>query len=324
MKYFDISSFAEMAETMRRPFHDNYLAMYSSVYGGIVKDPVLMMIPLDDHMAHRGDGIFETMKCVDGNIYNMKAHLERLSHAASVLAHNLPYSLEETGRIVVETVRAGGEKNCLIRLFVSRGSGSFGVNPYDCPKAHLYVAITRHKYLSPAVYKKGVRLKTSKIPVKHPFFATIKHCNYLANVLMAKEVKDAGVDFVAAFDGNGHLAEGATENIGIVTQDRKLLFPKLEGILCGTTMMRVVELAREKLVSSGELEGTDFTDIDRTAMLKAEEVLVVGTTPDVIGVTEFDGKPVGTGVPGGISVKLYDLMQADIRGNKKLLTAVFE
>jgi len=54
MKRFGIGDFAEMTEFMRRPFHEDYFAMYSSIHGGVVTDPVLMTLPVDDHLVHRG------------------------------------------------------------------------------------------------------------------------------------------------------------------------------------------------------------------------------------------------------------------------------
>ena len=62
----------------RLPHHDNYLAMYSSVYGGIIQDPRLMLVPVDDHIVHRGDGIFEAFKSIDRKIYLLQSHLDRL------------------------------------------------------------------------------------------------------------------------------------------------------------------------------------------------------------------------------------------------------
>jgi len=67
MKCFSVRDYPALARRMRRPFHRNYYAMYSTVYGGVTTDPVLMTIPLDDHMVHRGDGVFEVFKCVNGN-----------------------------------------------------------------------------------------------------------------------------------------------------------------------------------------------------------------------------------------------------------------
>ena len=321
MKRIDKTNIGEILEKTRSSFHKDYYAMYSTVYDGIVTDPVLMMVPVDDHMVHRGDGIFETFKCVNGCIYNMKAHLERLEHSASGLYYKLPFSLEQIGEIVVETVRAGGRKDCLIRLFVSRGPGSFDVNPYDCPGPQLYVVSTFLKKPFMDVHPDGAVVRTSHIPVKEPFFAAIKNCNYLPNVLMKKEAVDLKADFVAAFDGRGFLAEGATENLGVVTKKRELLFPRLESILCGTTMMRISDIA-ETLVREGLLSRVGFGDISRHDILNAIEVLVVGTSPNVVTVREFDGVRIGDGKTGPVQRRLNDLLVDDILNNQKLLTPV--
>ena len=85
MRRIDTDFFVKMTDKLRKPYHANYYAMYSSVYGGIVTDPVLMLVPIDDHMVHRGDGIFEVFKCVNGSLYNMDAHMRRLARAAQAL-----------------------------------------------------------------------------------------------------------------------------------------------------------------------------------------------------------------------------------------------
>ncbi len=321
MKLIDRTAFMGILDKVRKDFHENYYAMYSSVYGGIVTDPSLMMIPIDDHMVHRGDGVFETFKCVGGSIYNMKAHLERLEHSAAGLHYKLPWSVEEMGRMVVETVRTGGHRDCLVRLFVSRGPGSFDVNPYDCRGPQLYVVVTFLKRPFMELHPDGAVVRTSRIPVKEPFFAAIKSCNYLPNVLMKKEAVDLKADFAAAFDGKGCLAEGATENLGIVTKKKNLLFPRLDGILCGTTMMRVMDLA-ETAVREGLLSKAGFSDILRDDILNASEVIIVGTTPNVVTVREFDGMRIGDGSPGPVQRRLNALLVDDILHNRQLLTPV--
>jgi branched-chain amino acid aminotransferase len=296
--------------------------MYSSVYGGIVTDPALMMVPVDDHMVHRGDAVFETIKCVGGSLYALRAHLDRLEHSAGVVGQKLPGGVDEIARIVIETVRTGGRRDCLVRLIVSRGPGSFGVNPYDCPAAQVYVVVYR---LSPPfmdTHPGGARVRTSAVPAKPGMFAGIKNCNYLPNVLMKKEAVDAGVDFVVGFTEGGLLTEGPTENAGIVTRDGALQFPRLGTILAGTTMLRVMELARH-LVGAGELRRTELTDITRADVRQAAEFLIVGTTPNVAAACEFDGQPVGTGRPGPVCAKLGVLLQDDMRNNRGMLTPVF-
>ena len=216
-----------LAEDLVKPYHQDYLAMYSSVLGGVVTDPFLMTVPVDDHMVHRGDGIFEAFKCVNGNIYNLRAHLERLERSARAVYLTLPASLEHITDLVIGTIRIAGARDCLIRLFVSRGPGGFTTNPYECPSSQIYIVAC-----NPSVYPKeqsteGVFIKSSSIPVKKSYFANIKSCNYLPNVLMKKEAVDAGVQYTVSIDENGFLGEGSTENIGLVTPNRTLKFPRV-------------------------------------------------------------------------------------------------
>jgi branched-chain amino acid aminotransferase len=167
----------------------------------------------------------------------------------------------------------------------------------------------------------GARVKSSAVPIKPPFFAEVKSCNYLPNALMKKEAEDLGVDFVAGFDERGFLAEGASENMGIVTRRGELLFPKLERVLAGTTMLRVVDLA-DRLAKAGDLVRVRFADISPGDIRRASEMLIVGTTPNVAAVREFDGRKIGDGKPGPIYRKLSALLLDDMRRNRRILTPV--
>lgn len=322
MKRVDWSTLREMAPRLRKPYHDNYYAMYSSVYGGIVTDPVLMTVPVDDHVVHRGDGVFETFKCVGGRIYNMGAHLARLERGLVSLGYDIHHDAETIASVVVETIRAGGKQDCSVRVIVSRGPGSMGVNPYDTDGPQLYVIVTRLAKPFMATHPEGASIITTSVPVKRSVFAQTKSCNYLPNVLMQKEALDAGADFVAIFDDDGFLAEGATENIGIVTQGGDLLFPSSMQMLQGTTMIRVVELAAS-LVDGGVLSNVGNARISREMILDASEVLIVGTSRDVTSAKEFDGVKIGDGCPGPVRKALDDLMQVDMVENNAILTVVF-
>ncbi len=319
----DAAGWFEQIRTSQQPFHLGYYAMYSSFIGGIVTDPTLMSVPVDDHMVHRGDAVFETLKCVRGNIYNLAAHLVRLQHSLDLLSLALPFPEDELKDVIVQTVRAGENPDCLIRLLVSRGPGSLGVNPYDCPAPQVYVIVAELKPPFMIVHPKGARMSISSIPVKPSFFATIKSCNYLPNVLMKKEAVDAGIDFVVALDDEGHLAEGATENAAMVTTEGQLVFPPTDHILSGTTMARVAELAKS-LVADGLLAEVTSRTITSSEMQDAREILVVGTTPNVTAVVEFEGQPVGEGKPGPAFERLSKALEEDILGNSKLHTPVFE
>ncbi len=306
----------------RSPHQADYYAFYSSIAGGIVTDPALMLVPADDHLVHRGDGVFETLKCVDGGLYLWREHAQRLVRSASAIGLAMPWSEADLSDIVAQTIRAGGRRDALIRIIVARGPGSMGINPYDCPAPALYVLVHALKPSFMAAHPEGARLVTSAIPVKAGFFATIKSCNYLPNALLKKEAADKGVDFAVAFDERGFLAEGATENIGIVDASGVLRVPGPERILSGTTMNRALDLAAS-LVRDGRLRGIARGPISRADLESARELLIFGTTPDVTSVVSLDGGPVGDGRPGPIALSLLALVREDICSNAGARWLVF-
>ena len=306
----------------RRPHQQHYFSMYSSLLGGLVTDPVLMLLPADDHMVHRGDGIFETLKCVGGALYNLEAHLTRLRLSAGRIRLPVPWSSADLADIIAQTVHAGGRPEALVRVLVSRGPGGFGISPAECPAPALYVVAYAYPGSFMALHPGGARAVRSSIPPRTPPFSHLKSVNYLSSVLMKMEALDARVDFTLSFDEKGHLAEGATENAGIVTRGRRLQVPKPERILPGTTAHRVLELARP-MIARGLLSAIEEADIPYAAVREAAELLIFGTTPDVTSVIEFDGRPVGDGKPGAAGLALNARLADDILHNAALRTPVF-
>ncbi len=321
MKRLELSDWPALAAKLRRPYHAAFHAMYSSVYDAIVTDPVLMMVPLDDHLVHRGDGVFEALKLTGGCFYNLQSHLQRLEQSAQAIALSLPCPPATIRDIAIETARAGGRRDGTLRIFVSRGPGGFSVNPYECPAPQLYVVVSAAGAPFMRAHPEGARLRTSAVPAKTGGMAAIKNCNYAPNVLMKKEAIDAGVDFTVGFDDRGCMTEGATENVGIVSDTGRLLFPCLDRILAGTTMLRTMALA-ERLVADGRLAGVGCGDIPRATILAAREILLTGTTIDVTAAVSFDGKPIGDGQPGPVYRALSALLAEDMRSNTDLLTEV--
>jgi branched-chain amino acid aminotransferase len=189
-----------------------------------------------------------------------------------------------------------------------------GVSPYESPRPALYIIVYAAGMPFMRAHPEGARVKRSAVPVKAGNFATFKHCNYLSNVLMKREAVDAGVDFVVSFDTQGFLAEGATENVGIVTRERALLFPKMEHVLDGTTMLRVMELA-QGLLEEGALTRIAFEDISEEMVFSAAELLVIGTTLNVASASHYEGRPIGTACPGPVGKRLDLLLERDILGN---------
>lgn len=298
-------------------------AMYSGLTGGITTDPALMTVPVDDHLTHRGDGVFESLKCLDGNLYNVKAHLERLERSCKGIGMEMPCPQTELEQIICYTIRAGGRRDGLVRVLVSRGTGNMGIDPAQCSGPELYVVVYRYTARIENGRLKPARAAISSVPIKPPELATIKTCNYLPNALMKLEANRRGLDFVITVDGNGNLGEGATENIGILTQNDELLMPTPAHVLTGTTARRALELAQQ-LVADGTLKAAEYRDIPAAQAASAKEIFIFGTTTDVTPVIEWEGKAVGDGTPGPVAEKLLDLLQNDMTPKSDTLTEVFE
>jgi branched-chain amino acid aminotransferase len=302
-----------------KPWQEEYIAMYSSQWQGFTLDPTLMMIPVDDHLVHRGDGVFETMRCVRGRIYQMDPHLERLEKSARAISLKMPREYDKVREIVGRLVVLGNIKDCVIRIFISRGPGSFGTNPFDCPASQMYVVLIRFKDVPEETLREGTSVVTSGMPIKRSFFARIKSCNYLSNVLIKMEAVQQGCPYAVALDDDGFLTEGSTENIGLLSQDGVLKFPGFEKTLAGTTVKRVWEMA-EYLIPDGGISDVRFDSIPLEEAYSAREVMLLGTSINVLPVVRFDGKPVGNGKPGPITSELCRLLGKDMIENHELLT----
>jgi len=305
-----------------RPWADDYLVMYSNWLGGIVREPWLMSVPIDDHLVHRGDGVFEAMKCVAGRLYQCDAHLERLARSAQSIHLELPLDLGALKRLAVDVTRAGGEPDCMVRLYISRGPGGFSTNPYECCAPGVYVMVSRLHAPASESYQRGVRAGISLVPSKSGFYASVKSCNYLPNVLLKREAVVRGWDFSVGLDENGHLSEGSTENVGLVDSLNRLLLPLPDHILEGTTVRRAIELAQD-LVEKGLLSRIEHRPLVRDDLDKAREILLFGTTLDVLPVTRLEGEPVGDGAVGPVAKALLELVRQDIRHNPAVSTPVF-
>lgn len=288
-----------------------YYAFYSSILGGVTTDPLLMLVPVDDHVVHRGDGVFDSALCVNGRIFNFGGHLDRLYNCAAAIGLEVPWKREEIAELAEATVAAGGQSYCSVRIIVSRGPGSLSAAPGDSTSPALYIIAYRPGQCFMERHPEGGTLVRSAIPAKSPMFAAVKSCNYLQNALMKEELAVRGADFITSFDIDGFLAEGPTENVGIVTKDGILAFPKPGKILAGTTMLRCMEYAKA-LAEQGILRGAERRDITEAELLDAAEVLIVGTTTFVVSIRDYEGHAIADGKPGPAAKALEKMLFADM------------
>ena len=283
-----------------------YPVMYSTVFGGLVKDVEAMVIPLDDHMVHRGDGIFEALRFHSGQIFDLDGHLNRLFRSAEMIGLSVPMPKEKISEVCVSVAEHSGLKDGMLRVFVSRGFGDFSPNPYSTTGSQLYVVAMNFVPVAPEKYSSGVKIGFSKVPVKPGYFAQVKSCNYLPNVMTKKEALDRGWDFAINLNENGFVAEGPTENIMVLTSSNELLAPRFDYTLRGTTLLKVLEIA-EKNKSALGLTRVGEADLRDSDLIQAKEVMMVGTTLGVLPVTEVAGSSKGTAFFQKLRPKLSEL-----------------
>lgn len=258
--------------------------MYSSYLGGWTDSPWAMHIPLDDHMVHRGDGVFEAIKYKNSRIFLLNGHIERLLKSAQMIALITKLDQQSLRKLIVETVQKSNTQNGIIRMYLSRGGGSFSPNPYDSKESQLFIAITDLSEVSSEVFTKGVRVGISDVPQKQSWLASVKSCNYLNNVLMKKEAIDQNLDFMIGLGPSGELLEGPTENIVIMDKKGQLCIPQQGSILEGITLQFAIRCAQEWGVPVLRKK------IYKEDIKKSDGAIMLGTTIDALPVVEFDGQ----------------------------------
>jgi 4-amino-4-deoxychorismate lyase len=296
-----------------------YWAFYSSQLGGIVTDPALMVIPFDDHMVHRGHGIFDTAGLVDGKIYDLEAHLDRFVLSAQRSKLRLPGSREEMREIIVRTTAASGRRDGSIRYWLSSGPGSLELSPAAGAEPGFFVMIFAGLSYPERWYTDGLRVMTTTYPIKAPLYAITKATNYLPNVLMQMEAKEAGFDNGVFIDADGYVGESSNMNVAFVTRGGVFAHPKFDHILAGCTSLRLLELA-ERLRDQGLVQGVEVRDISVADARASREMLLLGSSVKVAPVVQWDEQVIGDGKPGPVARALLRLLEDDMRSSDRLIS----
>ena len=295
-----------------------YWAFYSNQLGGVVTDPALMVLPFDDHMVHRGHGIFDTAGLVEGKIYDLEAHLDRFVLSAERSKLRLPGSREEMRDIIIQTTAASGRRDGSIRYWLSSGPGSLELTPAAGAEPGFFVMVFAGLSYPDRWYTEGLRVMTTTYPIKAPLYAITKATNYLPNVLMQMEAKAKGFDNGVFIDEGGNVGESSNMNVAFVTRDGVFLHPKFDHILAGCTSLRLLELARG-LRDQGLVADVEVRNIPVAEARKSREMVLLGSSIKVAPVIQWDDQVVGDGKPGPVSRALLQLLEDDMRTSDRLI-----
>jgi 4-amino-4-deoxychorismate lyase len=167
-------------------------------------------------------------------------------------------------------------------------------------------------------YTSGLKVMTTTYPIKPPLYAITKATNYLPNVLMQMEAKEAGLDNGVFVDEAGHVGESSNMNVAFIMRDGVFKHPKFDHVLSGCTSLRLLELARP-LVGNGVITGVEVGDIPVADARAAREMFLIGSSVKIAPIVEWDGQPIGDGRPGPGAKALLQLLEEDMRTGDRLI-----
>lgn len=262
-----------------------------------------------DHGFLYGDGVFEGIRVYDGNIFRSSEHLDRLYHSAKAIQLTIPYQKEELEQHMIETIRKNKLHNAYIRLIVSRGVGSLGLDPDICDQPNVIIIADQVSLYPQELYEKGLPIITAATRRNLPtaLDPKIKSLNYLNNILAKIEAKQAGMIEALMLNAEGYVAEATGDNIFLVKQGTLITPPTYIGALDGITRQAIMDIAGELGIAVKEVP---FTLHD---VYTADEVILTGTAAEVIPVIEVDGRTIGNGKPGPVMKQLLDAFQTLVK-----------
>jgi branched-chain amino acid aminotransferase len=257
-------------------------------------------ISVFDHGFLYGDGVFEGIRVYSGNIFRLEEHITRLYESAKTIALEIPMEPEAMTRAVIATVAANGVGDAYIRLVVSRGVGDLGIDPANCARPTVVIIVDAIKLYPQELYERGISLITAsvrRIPMEC-LDPRIKSLNYLNNILAKLEAKKAGVPEAVMLNLHGCVAECTADNL-FITKNGTVKTPDLlQGALGGITRQAVLELARQEGFQTLE------TVLGLHDLYNADECFLTGTGAEIVPVVAIDGRKIGTGKPGKVTLQL--------------------
>ncbi|CAH8708356.1 branched-chain-amino-acid transaminase [Paenibacillus thiaminolyticus] len=257
-------------------------------------------ISVYDHGFLYGDGIFEGIRVYSGNIFKCREHLERLYDSAKSIMLDIPLTLDEMQDAMVETIRRNELRDGYIRLIVSRGAGNLGLDPRRCPQASVIIIVEQLAIYPEEAYRNGLRTVSvsQRRNIPDALNPKIKSLNYLNNILVKIQANLADVGEAIMLNAQGYVAEGSSDNIFVIKKGVVYTPPCYLGALEGITRAAIMELCGKLGYT---LKEEPFTLHD---VYVADEVFFTGTAAEVIAVREVDGRIIGSGQAGPMTLNL--------------------
>jgi branched-chain amino acid aminotransferase len=250
--------------------------------------------------------VFEGIRAYNGRVFKLKEHIDRLYYSAKAILLEIPMPPAQMMKATVETIRANKLRDCYVRLIVTRGIGTLGLNPRSCKKPCVIIIAGKIQVYPPELYARGMDIVT--VPTVRNLHSAvnpaIKSLNYLNNILAKIEANNAGVEEAVMLNAEGFVSECTADNLFIINNGALFTPPNYAGALYGITRGTVMELAEQLGVKVSE------TNLTRYDLFNADECFLTGTGAELIPVVKIDGRVIGTGRPGKLTRKLEEKYHA--------------
>ncbi|MDD4899498.1 MAG: branched-chain-amino-acid transaminase [Candidatus Omnitrophica bacterium] len=260
-----------------------------------------------DHGLLYGDGVFEGIRAYNRLVFKLKEHVDRLFESAHSIMLKIPLSKEEMIQAVLKTLRENHLSDAYIRLIVTRGEGDLGLDPRKClGKPTVVIIADRIALYTEKFYQNGLSIITVPTVRNLPeaLNPQIKSLNYLNNILAKIEAANAGCDEAIMLDSMGFVAECTGDNIFVVKNNHLYTPPQCMGTLRGITRDCVLEIAKRDKICVHEHV------ITRHEVYISDECFLTGTAAEIIPVVKVDGRVIGSGKPGKLSLGLMKKFKA--------------
>jgi len=253
-----------------------------------------------DHGLLYGDGIFEGIRFYNGRVFRLEEHLERLWNSARSICLDIPMTRQEMTKALLETIRQNHLRDGYVRLVVTRGVGNLGLNPEQCKNPSVIIIVATIALYHEDFYRKGLSIVTVATRRSNPasLNPAVKSLNYLNNVMARIEANLSGADEALMLNDAGNVAECTADNVFIVKHGQIFTPPITAGALRGITRSVVFDIGAEFDIKVIE---ADFTRHD---IFVADECFLTGTAAEIIPVVKADGRLIGNGKPGAITMRI--------------------
>jgi branched-chain amino acid aminotransferase len=254
-------------------------------------------ITVFDHGLLYGDGVFEGIRVYSGSVFELAVHIKRLCESAKAIRLDISIGMTGLADAVTETVGANKITDGYVRLVVTRGVGTLGLNPFVCKSSCIFIIADDIQLYPPELYEKGMKVISATTVRNHPLAIPpqAKTLNYLNNILAKMEALDSGAAEAIMYNHQGYVAEASADNV-LIVKDGVICAPAPEaGALPGITRGVVIKLARRENIQVVE------KDLTRFDLYVCDEFFLTGTGAEIIGVVEIDKRVIGDGKPGSIT-----------------------